>query len=266
MTISYVGGQIANDTTGSNSTPINFSLTGGSNSAPSAGDVVILFINLVNTTDVSFSDPYNGYTKVVDIYANNANDTNLAIYWKVMGASPDTTWPRYPTGLSTQGAVYGVSVWRGVDNATPMDVTPVTNTYTTNGTIQTVTITPSTSGAVPLFAGGYSQSATSPTALTNATLSGFFATFANCSDDAHLGFGYRSWTSGAINSGTWPSNSSTSNSSASAAIALRPSLGRVKYWSGASFFAKPVKYWNGSSWVLKPLKHWNGSAWVKTNY
>lgn len=38
--------------------------------------------------------------------------------------------------------------------------------------------------------------------------------------------------------------------------------GRVKFWNGSSWVAKPLKYWTGSAWVVKTPNYWNGSAWV----
>lgn len=269
MPISYVGGQIVGDNTGTASGTINFSLTGGSNSTPSAGDLVLYYVCLPISNDQTFPNPYNGYTKYLDIFADDANDTNHAVYYKFMGSTPDTTWPRYPSGNTFISTVYGVSVWRGVDTANPFDVSAVTATVINTGVPPTTNITPATSGAVPVFSAAYALSSTSPPALTNASLSGYLSANPNISGtDGVLAFGYRSWTSGAINAGTWSgANTNANNSATATALALRPaSGGQIKVWNGSSWTAKPVKVWNGSSWVKKPVKRWNGSSWITLPY
>lgn len=69
-----------------------------------------------------------GYTKVADLFANDAQDCNLGVFWKIMGATPDTSVVVDGQG-GTDAAVAAVAMFfRGVDTTTPMDVTPTTAT------------------------------------------------------------------------------------------------------------------------------------------
>lgn len=93
-----------------------------------ADDLVIVSYGIGITTDQVMAMVTAGYTKVADLYANDTFDTNLGVFWKVMGATPDTT--AIVDGLGgLNAAVAAVAmVFRDVDTTTPMDVTPTTAT------------------------------------------------------------------------------------------------------------------------------------------
>lgn len=42
--------------------------------------------------------------------------------------------------------------------------------------------------------------------------------------------------------------------------------GRIKYFNGVSYVAKPIKVNNGSPWEEATLKQFNGNSWIATNY
>ena len=69
-----------------------------------------------------------GYTEVADLFSDDTREANLGVFWKVMGATPDTS--ATVTGLGGIDASVGAvcMVFRGVDTTTPMDVTPTTAT------------------------------------------------------------------------------------------------------------------------------------------
>jgi hypothetical protein len=73
------------------------------------------------------------YNEVADLFSDEtALDLNLGVFWKVMGATPDTTAvvDGALSGLSgADAAVAAVAmVFRGVDTTTPMDVAATTDT------------------------------------------------------------------------------------------------------------------------------------------
>jgi hypothetical protein len=41
--------------------------------------------------------------------------------------------------------------------------------------------------------------------------------------------------------------------------------GILKRWSGASFVKGKLVYFNGATFTAKPLKRWNGGAWVEVD-
>lgn len=101
------------------------SLSGGSGTAPIEGDYVIVSCTLDGSSDVVFS--LTGYTKPVDIYSNGsgATDGNLAIFYKKMTSSPDTS-----VAMPTNATQFSALVFRGVDQTTPLDATSTTATGT----------------------------------------------------------------------------------------------------------------------------------------
>lgn len=94
-------------------------------------DLVIVAYAIGDNDSVDFDMAMitTGYTEVVDIHAPGGAadlDSDLGVFWKVMGGTPDTT--AQVDGLGgTDAAVAAVAmVFRGVDTTTPMDVTPTT--------------------------------------------------------------------------------------------------------------------------------------------
>jgi hypothetical protein len=93
-------------------------------------DLVIVAYAIGDNDAVDFNMAMvtSGYTEVADLFSNDDVEAHLGVFWKVMGATPDTT--AQVDGLGgTDAAVAAVTmVFRGVDPVTPMDVTPVTAT------------------------------------------------------------------------------------------------------------------------------------------
>lgn len=78
------------------------------------GDMVIVALMIGARTDVAMSMNTAGYTKVTELYANDTEDTNLAVFWKIMGQTPDTVAVANKVA-STSGysTVVSAHVWRG---------------------------------------------------------------------------------------------------------------------------------------------------------
>ena len=69
-----------------------------------------------------------GYSELADLFADDTRDCNLGVFYKFMGATPDTTAVVDGIG-GTDAAVSAVCiVFRGVDLTTPFDVTSTTAT------------------------------------------------------------------------------------------------------------------------------------------
>lgn len=95
-------------------------------------DLVIVAYAIGDNDNVNFNMAMvtAGYTEVADLHSHDTfpQDCDLGVFWKIMGATPDTT--AVVDGLGgTDAAVAAVAyVFRGVDTITPMDVTPTTAT------------------------------------------------------------------------------------------------------------------------------------------
>ena len=221
MSLTYVGG-----TTGSGtSAAYNVDLSGIS---IAEGDIVVVATGMVSTTDLNpgISSPVD-YTELVELYADDGRDANLAICYKVQGPTPDTSITCTGTGSSTNSAVTAVHVWRGVDTTNPIDVTITTATGINTGTFDSPSTSPTTTGAIVLSLGlGTSLNArTAPVCPTG------YGNQVNESTDpgnaACVGIASKAWSgSGSEDPGAWSNLSISSNDSwAAATLVLRPASG-----------------------------------------
>ncbi|WP_066210248.1 MULTISPECIES: DUF2807 domain-containing protein [Sphingomonadales] len=232
MALEYVGGKTA-AITASTSTATNVSLTdlsGGLASAPAAGDIVIVGYATCSTIDRAIGVNTAGYAEIAELYANDTNDANLSVSWKIMGSTPDTTVAISATGSASDPGSVAIHVWRGVDATTPLDVTSTTATALNSWVPNPPSITPVTSGAVVLAlgAGAGSSAPSAIGSITNSDLSNFIArSVDNAFRSVGIGVGSFAWTSGAFDPAafTVAGTDSTLNSSASLTLALRPAAG-----------------------------------------
>ena len=123
MAISFIGSAEGSSANGGN---VILTLPG----PPIADDLVIVAYAIGDNDDVDFNMAMvtTGYTEVADLFANDVQDANLGVYWKVMGATPDTTAEVDGQGGADAAVAAVCMVFRGVDTVTPMDVTPTTAT------------------------------------------------------------------------------------------------------------------------------------------
>src|SRR5512144_1344144 len=98
MAISYVGGNSIGQAGVTATTSFTISLTaltGGSNSSPSEGDLVIFVAGVgdADGVDGDMTEPSGTYQEVADVYAGATatNEANLGVFYKFMGATPDTS-------------------------------------------------------------------------------------------------------------------------------------------------------------------------------
>ncbi len=65
-----------------------------------------------------------GYTEINDLFADDTDDINLAVWWKIMTSTPDTSVVvEGSTGGTDSSLAVVVMAFRGVDQSTPFDVT-----------------------------------------------------------------------------------------------------------------------------------------------
>ncbi len=96
-----------------------------------AGDLLFVSAGIGDNDGVDLNMTVNtaGYTKVVDLLSDDTQDTNLGVWWKIMGASPDSS-------VVVEGSLGGtdsslavvVMAFRGMGSTTPMDVASTTAT------------------------------------------------------------------------------------------------------------------------------------------
>lgn len=228
MAIEYVGGVTASTIVTGNYTVDLTALTGGLASSPSEGDIVIVSSGLFTyQVDTPPSIVTSGYTTIASLYSfrNLGNSTSYLSAYKFMGATPDTSITIAGEYNAVTGRTTTVSVWRGVDITTPLDVTPTTAILNSSRP-NAPAITPITTGAVVVIATSLSSDTnnrvitTSPTGYSNEI-------FVNATASSNDNYGIMSskfWISGTEDPGQWLMGSSTNSDTwAAVSIALRPS-------------------------------------------
>lgn len=222
-TLSYVGGKTESGVgTTSNITISLTGLSGGTNSSPSAGDMVIIAVELCGTTNKDFR--LSNYTRIADLYFNDTEDTNLFVGYRFMLSTPDTTAILRSGSRSTSDAyAIAVQVWRNVDKMFPLDVAPVTRVQGNTAIPDPNSITPITTGAQIIVAAGAAHD-TGVNTFTASYLSNFLTVGADDTNDATVGMGNVAWTSGTYDPAEWTfgGSDSVSYSTSSVVFALRP--------------------------------------------
>lgn len=223
MALSFVGGKVAvfAGTTGGTNIVLT-DLTGGSGSAPAAGDIVIVAYAVGAQADRTIGVTTADYTEEQELYANGSTyDSNLSVSWKKMGGTPDTSVDVSGTGSSFNAGAVAIHVWRGQDPSTPFDVAETTATGTGTGRPDPAAITPTTAGAVVIVAGA--AAAATGAAFTASELSNFFTDTSPDGEDAMVGLGSYAWTSGAFDPAAWTGGTTNAADSWTAVtLALRP--------------------------------------------
>jgi hypothetical protein len=137
------------------------SLTGGIGSTALENDLVLVVWGGRDNANRTLDLDTAGYTKEVDLFADDTYDAGMSVSHKFMGVTPDTTVAATNPSISYTYVIY-VYVWRGVDLTTPMDVTPTTATGVNTKFVDPPAITPTTAGNVMIACGissGYLGSA-----------------------------------------------------------------------------------------------------------
>jgi hypothetical protein len=164
-----------------------------------------------------------GYTNIARIGTMDTYSAGLNVSYKVMSATPDSTFTA-PATLNTQwaGAV-AIQVWRYVDTTTPMDVTATTSNSTSSRQPDPPSITPTTSGAVILACGGAAHTGSETAVFTNTGLDNFLTLGSNDTYDTTVGMYSAMWTSGAYDPTAFTTAvSQTTDSAAAVTLVLRP--------------------------------------------
>lgn len=184
-------------------------------------DIVIIALSVGYTADVAIGITTSGYTKLTELYADDTIDINLAVAWKRMGATPDTSVVcTNDGGVAT--ALAGIAyVIRGVDTTTAFDVTTTTDTGIDSGIPDPPSITPTTAGSFIVIVGASTVNdvtITVPTGYTN-----HVAVSGDDQYDSRLAMASKAWTSGAEDPPPWTNwGTSTAHSWAAVTMALRP--------------------------------------------
>jgi hypothetical protein len=145
--IQYVGSVATSGLGNGGSISVAFtSLAGGIGGGVQTGDLVIASIGIgSSSTNYALSMSTAGYTTLYDLFSSDSNNANLGVFYKVMGATPDTSAATVSLGSSNNdAAILEVHVYRGVNTVTPLGATNSatgSNTVLANPSGITTTVT-----------------------------------------------------------------------------------------------------------------------------
>lgn len=201
------------------------SLTGGIDTQPSAGDIIVCLVGGVKSSTYpnGVANLPTGYTNISNDVASDTYIAVARICYKFMTSTPDTSLViSGGTGNAANGGTCSVLVFRGVNQANPLDVTSVVNI--TNNILKPdpSAITPIHSGAF-IVAGGVGGLVISTAYFTSSDLTNFISSRGSDTLTSLNGIGYKEWTGGAFDPAqfSYPADADTTSSIAYT-IALRP--------------------------------------------
>jgi hypothetical protein len=146
--------------------------------SPAAGDLYIVTMQSgtltfdTNFTNTVAGDVTSGFTKQVDLYANDTNDINLAVWTAISQGNDSYINLGTSSGNYSNNYSYLIRIYSGVDTTTPLDVAATTASGTNGDSANPASITPVTSGArvVAIYAAAQNTAAlwgTTPANLNN---------------------------------------------------------------------------------------------------
>lgn len=231
--IQFVGGATASQlgaTSGTTSISLTSGLSGGIASFVQNEDFVIAVFGTGSNTDrtLSITDGTTEYELVTAEISNGiTTKSNFRVGYKFVNGDTETVFG--PTGATDEAGAMAVYVFRGVNQTTPLDVTPTTNTQgpMLGGNIDPPAITPNTAGAYIVVAANSAQTDGVST-LTTSGLTDFITKGqTETSYDTIICIGHKpDWVSGEFTPAdiTKSGNENNNDAASSVSIALRPAF------------------------------------------
>lgn len=221
VSIEYVGGYKVGFVGGTTDQTITFggNLTGGTAASASENDIVVVYVNIAGSVPSPAARTITGYSIIGFFNSESTFGTTLAVYAKLMGATPDSSFVVVGgTGSSSNGGALAVEVWRNVD-PNSLFFNPITSRLTNTAKANPAAITPTVKGSYILAGGGASHSQGTAT-FTSSDLTNFLTASVNETQDPTIGLGYYQWTSGSFDAAQFGFTGTDSTTFASAAITM----------------------------------------------
>ena len=227
--IQFVGGTANSATTGANFASSLTGLTGGIDTQPRPGDLVIVYTGIAAGSAITCgidTGVSTGWTSDLLPSANDVRDCTLKNFYKIMGPTPDTSVTCISGNNSSFSSMFAAIVLRGVHQTTPKDVNSVGTNGINGAPINSTAITPVTAGAC-IVSGGINTGTGTPTAITAAPagFTNLVTTMRNTpSVDANIAIAIQlGWTSGAVDPGDFiGATLGVDDSMAAISMAIRP--------------------------------------------
>jgi len=156
--ITYVGYAVGANIGGAVGDVALTSLTGGIGGGVQTGDLVIATVAIGSgSTNYTMSLSTAGYTTLFDLYQSDTRSTNLGVFYKVMGETPDTSVATTMSIGATEGIYLDAHVYRGVRTVTPIGASAsAVNNNTVLANPPAITTTVAGSKVFAIGAGGNS--------------------------------------------------------------------------------------------------------------
>jgi hypothetical protein len=170
-------------------------LTGGTSSTASENDIVVITVHYESASSGIPTMTTSGYTQIASGSASDTLDSQVAVFYKIMGGTPDTTAVYAASGDVAGATSATLMVFSGVDLTTPIDVT-ATTTSTSNTVIPSfpsITASSSTTGSILIGAAGGAHNRDTDGLYTDADnlYVSFSSAPANDSGDSVTGMGFQ---------------------------------------------------------------------------
>lgn len=214
----------------------NFVNAAGAGYTLVTGDIVVAAYACSGTADHVMSTMSAGWTLLAEHYANGTIDTNIAVFGKVMGATPDTSIALDGPGGNSNGTIAVAHVIKGAD-ISALDVAAVTAEGSGTSVPNPGAVTPATAGAWIAVVGAGAAAAGATFGHTDlASTTNHFRTGNHAeTNDIAIGFGWKEdWASGAFDPAVWTGgNVNASNTWAALTLAIKPVAAVSHATSGA---------------------------------
>ncbi len=218
MALSFVGGDYDGSVTGGN---ITLTAPGGI----AEDDFVIVSAGDGTLSNQTMSMVTSGFTTEADLYANDSYDSNLGLFYKLMGGTPDSTFVVTGSGDTEYDTAAAFHCWRGIDTSTPLDQTTTTATGTNSPDTNPPSITTVTDNAQVIAIGSSSDGTADPSTSPSGYSNEYWESSNGGSDLSYQGAGLASKlvaSAGAEDPGIWDFTSGSTESWCAATMALRP--------------------------------------------
>lgn len=228
--IQFVGGTKNSATTGANFASSLTGLTGGIDTQPRPGDLVIVYTGIAAGSAITCgidTGVSTGWTSDLLPSANDVRDCTLKNFYKIMGPTPDTSVTCISANNSSFSSMFAAIVLRGVHQTTPKDVNSVGTNGINGAPINSAAITPVTAGAC-IVSGGICTGSSSAVTGVDTAPAGFtnlVARYLNTpSVDANIAIAIQlGWTSGAVDPGDFTGATlGVDDSMAAISMAIKP--------------------------------------------
>lgn len=224
LPIEYVGGTTGTTAGTTSSWTISLTgLTGGLDSAPAAGDFVVVFYGVGGAGEsAALALSVTGYAEAALVFSDDSNEAHTLCATKIL-TTDDTSISLSQTFSTVHAGAAVIHVFRNVDPDNPMDVAAEPRSRVNSVIPLFSNIAPATPGAwvVAGAAGGHTRSTG---VYTSSDLSGFLSVVGNSTRDVTVGSGYIENASGTVSPAPFGFTGADGSTFAagSVLIALRP--------------------------------------------